>query len=55
MAMNLPESFDESAFIDDIGQHPELFDISHSMYSNNENCRSVFRQIGTGHGINGVY
>ncbi len=54
MAYILPENWDESAFIEDMGQHPELYDIGYDCYSNNKHRRSIFRQIGTTHGVDGM-
>ncbi len=55
MAYNLPDTFDETAFVEDVGWHPELFDIAHNLYSNNEHRRSVFCQVGIVHGIDGMW
>ena len=54
MAVVLPENFDESAFTNDVGNHSELYDISHTLYSNNEHRHSIFYQIGVLHGIDGM-
>ncbi len=45
MASNLPESWDEGEFIDEVSRRPELYDISHDLYSNNEHWSYCFRQI----------
>ncbi len=55
MAYVLPENWDESAFVEDVSCHSELFDISHECYSNNEHRRSIFWQIGIVHGVDGQY
>ncbi len=54
MAHSLPEEFDESAFVDSVGSHTELYDISHNLYLHNEHWRSVFCLIGAQHGIDGM-
>lgn len=55
MAYNIPDNFDESAFVEDVGRHCELYDISHNLYSNNEHHRSIFHQIGAVHRIDGIW
>ena len=42
MAYLLPENWDKSAFIEDVSNHPELYDINEDRYSNNEHRHSVF-------------
>ncbi len=54
MACNLPESWDEAEFIDNVSRRPELFNISNSLYSNNENRQYVFWQIGVNHNVDGM-
>ncbi len=53
MAANLPEAWDESAFVDNVSRHPELFNISNEMYSNNEHRCYVFCQIGVTYNVDG--
>ena len=51
MALNLPDSWDEVEFIEDVSRRLELFDISNSLYSNNENRCYVFCQIGVNNNV----
>ena len=53
MASNLPESWDEGEFIDEVSRRPELYDISHDLYSNNEHQCYCFRQISVIFNIDG--
>ena len=53
MASSTADAWDEGAFIDDISRHPELFNISNELYSNNEHRRYIFRQIGVTFNIDG--
>ena len=53
MASNLPESWDEAEFIDEVSRQPELYDISQDLYSNNEHRWYCFRQIGVNFGVDG--
>ncbi len=53
MASNLPESWDEAEFIEDVSRRPELSDISNDLYSNNEHRWYIFRQIGVNHNVDG--
>ncbi len=55
MAYSLPENWDESAFLEDVSNYPELYDINEDRYSNNEHRCSVFQQIGVLCNINGGY
>ncbi len=54
MASNLPPQWDEGIFVDDVSRHPELYDISHELYSINENQHYIFRQLGVTHSVEGI-
>ncbi len=54
MASNLPLQWDEGVFVDDVSRHPELYDISHELYSNNKNWCYIFRQLGVTHSVEGI-
>ncbi len=45
MVYLIPDDFHESAFIEDMGRHTELFDISHHLYSNNEHRNLSFAKL----------
>ncbi len=51
--MNLPDSWDEAEFFDEVSRWPELYDISQDLYSNNEHRLCCFRQIGVTFSVDG--
>ncbi len=53
MAHFLPQTWNEATFVEDISNHPELYDINEERYSNNEHHHSVFWQIGVLHNVDG--
>ena len=47
MSYSLPQNWDESTFMDDVSNHPELYDINEERYSNNEHRHSIFQHPAT--------